>query len=117
TTAYIGMAAPVHVLLVLIAIVLYRFYYSTSPAYYSLTPFISAPQKPSEFSSAPMPPVRAPKARKPRLLKPTLYVHDYINLDSVQKCLEDRRSDFVTLDSTTFSGELELESRPYERFF
>ncbi|KAJ1924085.1 hypothetical protein GGI09_002602 [Coemansia sp. S100] len=64
-----------------------------------------------------MPPVRAPKARKPRLLKPTLYVHDYINLDSVQKCLEDRRSDFVTLDSTTFSGELELESRPYERFF
>ncbi|KAJ2041988.1 hypothetical protein H4S04_007542 [Coemansia sp. S16] len=77
---------------------------------------MSVPQKPSEFSSAPMPPVRAPKARKPRLLKPTLYVHDYINLASVQKCLEDRRSDFVTINSTTFSGELELESRPYERF-
>ncbi|KAJ2450391.1 hypothetical protein GGI03_006973, partial [Coemansia sp. RSA 2337] len=71
----------------------------------------------SEFPSSPMPPATAPKARKSRLLKPTLYVHDYINLASVQKCLEDRRSDFVTVDSTTFSGELELESRPYEQFF
>ncbi|KAJ2256711.1 hypothetical protein GGI13_001109 [Coemansia sp. RSA 455] len=78
---------------------------------------MSVPQKPSEFPSVPMPPARAHKARKPRLLKPTLYVHDYINLANVQKCLEDRRSDFVTIDSTTFSGELELESRPYERFF
>ncbi|KAJ2075755.1 hypothetical protein GGI09_008566 [Coemansia sp. S100] len=64
-----------------------------------------------------MPPVRVVKVRKPRLLKPTLYVRDYIDLDSVQKCLEDRRSDFVTVDSTTFSGELELDSRPQERFF
>ncbi|KAJ2426810.1 hypothetical protein GGF41_001919, partial [Coemansia sp. RSA 2531] len=78
---------------------------------------MSVPQTPSEFPSVPMPPVRAVKARKPRLLKPTLYVHDYINLAGLQKCLEDRRSDFVTIDSTTFSGELELESRPYERFF
>ncbi|KAJ2030448.1 hypothetical protein H4S04_005860 [Coemansia sp. S16] len=78
---------------------------------------MSVPQTPSEFPSVPMPPVRAVKARKPRLLKPTLYVHDYINLAGLQKCLEDRRSDFVTVNSTTFSGELELESRPYERFF
>ncbi|KAJ2035342.1 hypothetical protein IW146_006775 [Coemansia sp. RSA 922] len=78
---------------------------------------MSAPQKPSGVPSSSMPPVRAVKARKPRLLKPTLYVHDYINLASVQKCLEDRRSDFVTVDSTTFSGELELDSRPQERFF
>ncbi|KAJ2070998.1 hypothetical protein GGH13_003644 [Coemansia sp. S155-1] len=78
---------------------------------------MSAPPMSSEFPSSPMPPATAPKARRSRLLKPTLYVHDYINLASVQKCLEDRRSDFVTVDSTTFSGELELESRPYERFF
>ncbi|KAJ2023208.1 hypothetical protein H4S04_007164 [Coemansia sp. S16] len=78
---------------------------------------MSASQTPSEFPSAPMPPASAVKARKPQLLKPTLYVHDYINLASVQKCLEDRRSDFVTIGSTTFSGELELESRPYWGFF
>ncbi|KAJ2066150.1 hypothetical protein IW146_008746, partial [Coemansia sp. RSA 922] len=78
---------------------------------------MSVPQTPSDFPSAPISPARAPKARKPRLLKPTLYVHDYIDLASVQKCLEDRHSDFVTVDSTSFSGELELESRPYERFF
>ncbi|KAJ2094760.1 hypothetical protein GGI09_005230, partial [Coemansia sp. S100] len=78
---------------------------------------MSAPPVSSEFPGTPMPPATAVKAKKPYLLKPTLYVHDYINLASVQKCLEDRRSDFVTVDSTTFSGELELESRPYERFF
>ncbi|KAJ2063627.1 hypothetical protein GGI17_001563 [Coemansia sp. S146] len=78
---------------------------------------MSAPQKPSEFPSAPMPLATADKARKPRFFKPTVYVPDYINLGSVQKCLEDRRSDFVTVNSTTFSAELELESRPHERFF
>ncbi|KAJ2057253.1 hypothetical protein GGI17_005748 [Coemansia sp. S146] len=51
------------------------------------------------------------------LLNPTFYVPDYINFVSVQKCLEDRRSDFVTVNSATFSAELELESRRSERFF
>ncbi|KAJ2756945.1 hypothetical protein GGI19_000467 [Coemansia pectinata] len=78
---------------------------------------MSAPQKPNEFPSAPMPRVTAVKARKPRFLKPTAYMPDYINLASVQKCLEDRRSDFVTVNSTTFSAEPELESRPHEQFF
>ncbi|KAJ2881309.1 hypothetical protein H4R27_004167 [Coemansia aciculifera] len=78
---------------------------------------MSVPQKPSEFPSTPMPLATAVKVRKPRFLKPTAYVPDYINLGSVQKCLEDRRSDFVTVNSTTFSAELELESRPHERFF
>ncbi|KAJ2873296.1 hypothetical protein GGH93_003323 [Coemansia aciculifera] len=78
---------------------------------------MSAPQKFSEFPSTAMPLATADMIRKPRFLKPTAYVHDYINLGSVQKCLEDRRSDFVTVNSTTFSAELELESRPHERFF
>ncbi|KAJ2035552.1 hypothetical protein H4S03_004231 [Coemansia sp. S3946] len=30
---------------------------------------------------------------------------------------QDRRSDFVTVNSTTFSGERELEKRPYQGFF
>ncbi|KAJ2064187.1 hypothetical protein GGI17_001232 [Coemansia sp. S146] len=78
---------------------------------------MSAPQKPSEFPSAPMPRATAVKDRKPRFLKPTVYVPDYTNFANVQKCLEDRRSDFVTVNSTTFSAKLELESRPHERFF
>ncbi|KAJ2403188.1 hypothetical protein GGF41_007468, partial [Coemansia sp. RSA 2531] len=110
------MAAPVHIILVLIAIGLYRLYYSTPPVCNSPTPFMSVPMS-SEFTGTPMPPATAVKAKKPYLLKPTLYGHDYINLASVQKCLEDRRSDFVTVDSTSFSGELELESRSNERFF
>ncbi|KAJ2065600.1 hypothetical protein GGI17_000144 [Coemansia sp. S146] len=90
---------------------------STPPVYNSPPLFMSAPQKPSEFPSAPLPLATADKARKPQFLKPAVYVPDYINLGSVQKCLEDRRSDFVTVNSATFSAELELESRPHGRFF
>ncbi|KAJ2064063.1 hypothetical protein GGI17_001255 [Coemansia sp. S146] len=79
--------------------------------------FMSALQNPSEFPSAHMPLATADKARKPRFLKPTVYVPDYTSFANVQKCLEDRRSDFVTVNSTTFSAELELESRPHEQFF
>ncbi|KAJ2882262.1 hypothetical protein H4R27_003554 [Coemansia aciculifera] len=78
---------------------------------------MSAPQEPSEFLNAPMPLGIADMAGELGLLNPTFYVPDYINLASVQKCLEDRRSDFVTVNSVTFSAELELESRHNERFF
>ncbi|KAJ2253878.1 hypothetical protein GGI13_002464 [Coemansia sp. RSA 455] len=63
------------------------------------------------------PPVVTKIAGEPPLRAPTVYVPDYVDLARVQKCLEDRRSDFVTVNSTTFSGERELEKRPYQGFF
>ncbi|KAJ2819681.1 hypothetical protein FBU31_005447 [Coemansia sp. 'formosensis'] len=75
------------------------------------SPFMPAPQNTSVFSTVP-----ATTARKPRLEKPTSFVPEHVSLVGMQKCLEDRRSSFVTVNST-FSGELELESRPHERFF
>ncbi|KAJ2823134.1 hypothetical protein GGI24_003756, partial [Coemansia furcata] len=75
------------------------------------SPFMPAPQNTSVFSTVP-----ATTVRKPRLEKPTSFVPEHVSLVGVQKCLEDRRSSFVTVNST-FSGDLELESRPHERFF
>ncbi|KAJ2331896.1 hypothetical protein GGI00_003046 [Coemansia sp. RSA 2681] len=45
-----------------------------------------------------------------------VYVPDYVNLESIQKCLEDKRGNFVSVDSATFSGTLQLEQRPYQQF-
>ncbi|KAJ2490277.1 hypothetical protein IWW37_003309 [Coemansia sp. RSA 2050] len=95
------MAALYHVLLVLTAIVFYRFYFYITPAYSSPPPFMSISQKPSDS----------------RHLKPALYVLDHVNLDSVQKCLEDQRGSFVTINSTKFTSEAELKSRSHDRFF
>ncbi|KAJ2441714.1 hypothetical protein GGF42_007202, partial [Coemansia sp. RSA 2424] len=44
-----------------------------------------------------------------------VYVPDYINLESIQKCLEDKRGNFVSVDSATFSGALQLEKRPRQK--
>ncbi|KAJ2434107.1 hypothetical protein GGF42_009282, partial [Coemansia sp. RSA 2424] len=47
----------------------------------------------------------------------TVYVPEYVKVESMQKCLEDRRSSFVSVDSATFSGTLQLEKRPsYQQF-
>ncbi|KAJ2020407.1 hypothetical protein GGI06_002376 [Coemansia sp. S85] len=110
------MAAPYHVLFVLAAIVFYRLYFYIPPSYNSPLPFMSSPLKPIKPLSIFLPPSEA-AARKPRNLKPTLYVPDYVNLDSVQRCLEDRRSSFVTVNSTEFSSEAESKSRPHKLFY
>ncbi|KAJ2439825.1 hypothetical protein GGF42_007830, partial [Coemansia sp. RSA 2424] len=34
----------------------------------------------------------------------------------MQKCLEDRHSSFISVDSATFSGALQLDKRPYQQF-
>ncbi|KAJ2838304.1 hypothetical protein FBU31_000954 [Coemansia sp. 'formosensis'] len=75
------------------------------------SPFMPAPQNTSVFLTK-----EQIAAKKPRLEKPTSFVPAHVSLAGVQKCLEDRRSSFVTVNST-FSGDLELESRPHERFF
>ncbi|KAJ2802080.1 hypothetical protein H4S07_004776, partial [Coemansia furcata] len=75
------------------------------------SPFMPAPQESSVFLTE-----EQIAARKPRLEKPTSFVPAHVSLTGMQKCLEDRRSSFETVDST-FSGDLELESRPHERFF
>ncbi|KAJ2827358.1 hypothetical protein FBU31_003187 [Coemansia sp. 'formosensis'] len=75
------------------------------------SPFMPAPQESSVFLTE-----EQIAARKPRLEKPTSFVPAHVSLTGMQRCLEDRRSSFETVDST-FSGDLELESRPHERFF
>ncbi|KAJ2094497.1 hypothetical protein GGI09_005376, partial [Coemansia sp. S100] len=118
------MAAPLHVLLVLAAVVLYRYYFSaplpfTYPTYPTSTPtfsdFLTYENMVKYLYT--QPPVVTKIAGEPPLRAPTVYVPDYVDLARVQKCLEDRRSDFVTVNSTTFSGERELEKRPYQGFF
>ncbi|KAJ2449370.1 hypothetical protein GGF42_004792 [Coemansia sp. RSA 2424] len=44
-----------------------------------------------------------------------VYVPEYVNIESMQKCLEDRHSSFVSVDSATFSGVLQLEKRPHQK--
>ncbi|KAJ2491862.1 hypothetical protein IWW37_001940 [Coemansia sp. RSA 2050] len=63
------------------------------------------------------PPPAAEKIVEPPLRAPTIYVPDYVDFTKVQKCLEDRRTNLVTVNSTMFDGNLELEKRPYQRFF
>ncbi|KAJ2062991.1 hypothetical protein GGI17_002034 [Coemansia sp. S146] len=63
------------------------------------------------------PPAVAKSVGEPPLRAPTVYVPDYVDITRMQKCLEDRRSNYVTVNSTTFNGELELEKRPYQWFF
>ncbi|KAJ1649228.1 hypothetical protein GGF38_006184, partial [Coemansia sp. RSA 25] len=45
-----------------------------------------------------------------------VYVPDYVKVEGMQKCLEDRHSSFISVDSATFSGALQLEKRPYQQF-
>ncbi|KAJ2459780.1 hypothetical protein GGF42_001259 [Coemansia sp. RSA 2424] len=45
-----------------------------------------------------------------------VYVPDYVNLESIQKCLGDKRGNFVSVNSATFSGALQLEQRPHQQF-
>ncbi|KAJ2582517.1 hypothetical protein GGH95_001490, partial [Coemansia sp. RSA 1836] len=45
-----------------------------------------------------------------------VYVPDYVNLESIQKCLEDKRGNFISVDSVTFSGALQLEKMSYQQF-
>ncbi|KAJ2746579.1 hypothetical protein GGI20_001228 [Coemansia sp. BCRC 34301] len=45
-----------------------------------------------------------------------VYVPNYVNLKSVQKCLEYRRSRFIDVDSDTFSGERQLSRWPRQQF-
>ncbi|KAJ2838975.1 hypothetical protein FBU31_000797 [Coemansia sp. 'formosensis'] len=63
------------------------------------------------------PPIATKKVVEPPLRAPTVFVPDYVDFTKVQKCLEDRRSNVVTVNSTTFSGDRELEKRPFQRFF
>ncbi|KAJ2701909.1 hypothetical protein H4218_001153 [Coemansia sp. IMI 209128] len=62
------------------------------------------------------PPPAAERIEEPPLRAPTIFVPDNVDFTKVQKCLEDRRTNLVTVDSATFNGELELEKRPYQRF-
>ncbi|KAJ2324087.1 hypothetical protein GGI00_005433, partial [Coemansia sp. RSA 2681] len=45
-----------------------------------------------------------------------VYVFDYVKVESMQKCLEDRHSSFISVDSATFSGALQLDKMPYQQF-
>ncbi|KAJ2506929.1 hypothetical protein IWW47_001345 [Coemansia sp. RSA 2052] len=113
------MAAPVHALLVLLLVVLYRFYFSV-PSITSPQPLILTPPDPLSYSNIVKHMYASPAVTKkvvePPLRVPTVFVPDYVSLGSVQKCLEDRRSDFVSVNSATFSAGVELEKRPYQRF-
>ncbi|KAJ2893999.1 hypothetical protein GGI21_005348, partial [Coemansia aciculifera] len=70
----------------------------------------------SYASVQPPPPAAVKKSTAPPFYAPTIFVPDDVRLDSVQICLEDRRSNFVFVDSATFNPELEQEKRPYQQF-
>ncbi|KAJ2743933.1 hypothetical protein GGI20_003371 [Coemansia sp. BCRC 34301] len=62
------------------------------------------------------PPAKLKEIQVQSFRVPTTFVPDYVDLRSLQKCLEDRRSDFLPASSVTFNAELELEKRPYQQF-
>ncbi|KAJ2745140.1 hypothetical protein GGI20_002402 [Coemansia sp. BCRC 34301] len=46
-----------------------------------------------------------------------VYVLDYVDIGSLQRCLEDRRTNFTCVDSAIFSPELKLKEYTYNSFF
>ncbi|KAJ2878154.1 hypothetical protein IWW38_006394, partial [Coemansia aciculifera] len=64
-----------------------------------------------------VPPVAAVAEDSLRKLGRLVYVPEYVNLENVQKCLEDRRSRLVPVDSATFNSELQLMANSCTGFF
>ncbi|KAJ2862231.1 hypothetical protein GGH94_004397 [Coemansia aciculifera] len=81
---------------------------------------MSTPPKPVEMASMPSPPSAPPaiaeEAQESYVRPPIIYIPEYINFKSVQRCLEDRRASLVNVNSATFSGELQLEKVSYQKF-
>ncbi|KAJ1921317.1 hypothetical protein GGI16_002773 [Coemansia sp. S142-1] len=82
---------------------------------------MSTPPTPVKMASMPSPPSAPPPAiadetQESDVRPPFIYIPEYVDFKSVQRCLEDRRISFVTANSATFSGELQLKKRPYQQF-
>ncbi|KAJ2810261.1 hypothetical protein H4S07_002768 [Coemansia furcata] len=81
---------------------------------------MSTPPNPSEMAGMPNPP------SAPAVIAESTYVAyegihitykpDDVDFTNVQRCLEDKRIRLVTVNSATFSGELQLEKEPYQKF-